>query len=102
LSSANSSVSFTICLFLGLFSFRYDANAFTPASPWGPFVILGPVCAVIAVTFLVSTFAPEARGHGVPEVAVGVLIYGLQQRFGHYYVVLCSRWPKSRASTSGA
>ncbi|HWE77814.1 MAG TPA: chloride channel protein [Pseudolabrys sp.] len=55
-------------LFLGDFAFRYDANLFTPASPWGIFVILVPVIGAIVVTFLVSTFAPEARGHGVPEV----------------------------------
>src|SRR5689334_18653288 len=30
-------------LFLGQFAFRYDANLFTPPSPWGPFVILVPV-----------------------------------------------------------
>jgi CIC family chloride channel protein len=55
-------------LFLGTASFHYDANVFTPPSPWGPFVILVPVIGAIAVTFLVSKFAPEARGHGVPEV----------------------------------
>ncbi|MEZ5832575.1 MAG: chloride channel protein [Dongiaceae bacterium] len=55
-------------LFLGQFSFRYDANIFTPASPWGIFVILVPVVGAIVVTFLVTKFAPEARGHGVPEV----------------------------------
>ena len=55
-------------LFLGRFSFLYDANLFTPASPWGALVILVPVIGGIAVTFLVSNFAPEAKGHGVPEV----------------------------------
>ncbi|MGH6680728.1 MAG: chloride channel protein [Bradyrhizobium sp.] len=55
-------------LFLGDLAFRYDANLFTPTSPWGIFVILVPVVGAIIVTFLVSTFAPEARGHGVPEV----------------------------------
>jgi chloride channel protein, CIC family len=55
-------------LFLGRFSLHYDANVFTPSSPWGPFVILVPVLGALAVTFLVSRFAPEARGHGVPEV----------------------------------
>ncbi len=54
--------------FLGQLSFGYDANLFTPASPWGPLVILVPVIGGLGVTFLVSTFAPEARGHGVPEV----------------------------------
>ncbi len=55
-------------LFLGQISFRYDANVFTPAGPWGPLVILVPVVGGLAVTFLVNNFAPEARGHGVPEV----------------------------------
>ena len=54
--------------FLKLFSFAYDANLFTPPSPWGPFVILVPVIGGLIVTFLIVTFAPEARGHGVPEV----------------------------------
>jgi chloride channel protein, CIC family len=30
--------------------------------------VLVPVIGGLAVTFLVSKFAPEARGHGVPEV----------------------------------
>ena len=54
--------------FLGVFSFQYDANVFTPTSPWGPLVILVPVIGGLGVTFLVKNFAPEARGHGVPEV----------------------------------
>ena len=55
-------------LFLGTASFHYDANLFTPPSPWGLWVILVPVAGALGVTFLVSHFAPEARGHGVPEV----------------------------------
>ncbi len=55
-------------MFLGHFVVRYDANLFTPPSPWGPFVILVPVIGAVGVTFLVSKFAPEAKGHGVPEV----------------------------------
>src|ERR1700739_373351 len=54
--------------FLKLFSFAYDASVFTPPSPWGPFVILVPVIGGLIVTFLIVNFAPEARGHGVPEV----------------------------------
>jgi chloride channel protein, CIC family len=54
--------------FLGVLSFDYDAGQFTPPAPWGAFVILVPVVGGIIVTFLVTTFAPEARGHGVPEV----------------------------------
>jgi CIC family chloride channel protein len=55
-------------LFLGQLSMVYDSNLFTPASPWGPWVILVPVIGGLGVTFIVNTFAPEAKGHGVPEV----------------------------------
>jgi chloride channel protein, CIC family len=55
-------------LFAGQFSAHYDANVFTAPAPWGALVILVPVLGAIVVTFLVSNFAPEARGHGVPEV----------------------------------
>ena len=54
--------------FLGQFSFLYDANVHTPSSPWGVYVIFVPVLGGLVVTFLVKNFAPEARGHGVPEV----------------------------------
>jgi CIC family chloride channel protein len=54
--------------FLGVISFNYNANLFTPPSPWGAWVILVPVAGGVIVTFLVQNFAPEARGHGVPEV----------------------------------
>jgi CIC family chloride channel protein len=62
-------------LFLGQLSFRFNANLFTPHAPWGAFVILVPVVGAIAVTFLVSRFAPEAKGHGVPEV-MDAIYYG--------------------------
>jgi chloride channel protein, CIC family len=55
-------------LFLRRVSAVFDANIHTPASPWGALVILVPVVGGLAVVFLVRTFAPEARGHGVPEV----------------------------------
>jgi chloride channel protein, CIC family len=55
-------------LFLGQLSFDYDANLHTPASPWGAWIIVVPVIGAIGVAFLVKTFAPEAKGHGVPEV----------------------------------
>ncbi|MGA7804059.1 chloride channel protein [Bradyrhizobium sp.] len=54
--------------FLGLFSTNYDASLFTPPGRWGVFIILVPVLGSILVTFLITKFAPEARGHGVPEV----------------------------------
>ncbi|WP_284947780.1 chloride channel protein [Acidisoma cladoniae] len=55
-------------MFLGHFDFAYNASLFTPASPWGPWVILVPVIGGMGVTWIVSNFAPEAKGHGVPEV----------------------------------
>jgi CIC family chloride channel protein len=55
-------------LFLGMFSLSYDANVHTPASPWGALVILVPIVGALGVAFLVKNFAPEAKGHGVPEV----------------------------------
>lgn len=55
-------------LFLGKFSGDYDANVHTPPSPWGALVILVPVAGAVGVVFLVKNFAPEAKGHGVPEV----------------------------------
>jgi len=54
--------------FLGVFSTAYDANNYTPGSPWGALVILVPVIGGLGVVALVRSFAPEARGHGVPEV----------------------------------
>ena len=54
--------------FRGLLAVDYDASLFTPRSPWGAFVILVPVVGGAIVTFLITKFAPEARGHGVPEV----------------------------------
>jgi CIC family chloride channel protein len=55
-------------LFLGKLSTVYDANTHTPASPWGPLVVLVPVLGALGVAWLVKNFAPEAKGHGVPEV----------------------------------
>jgi len=56
-------------LFLGQFSFDYNANIHTPASSsLGAWIIGVPVLGAIGVAFLVKTFAPEAKGHGVPEV----------------------------------
>ena len=54
--------------FLGQVSITFDANQFTPPGPWGPFIILVPAIGGLLVVFLVENFAPEARGHGVPEV----------------------------------
>jgi len=55
-------------LFHGHFSLTYDANVHSAISPWGVGIILVPVVGAVVVAFLVKTFAPEAKGHGVPEV----------------------------------
>lgn len=62
--------------FEGRLDFRYDANVFTRPSPWGALVILVPVVGAIGVTFLVTNFAPEAKGHGVPEVMDAIYYKG--------------------------
>jgi CIC family chloride channel protein len=54
--------------FLQTFSFAYDSSIFTPTNPWGAWVILVPAVGAIGVTFIITQFAPEAKGHGVPEV----------------------------------
>jgi H+/Cl- antiporter ClcA len=47
---------------------EFTANEFTATTRWGALVILVPVIGAVIVTFLVNNFAPEAKGHGVPEV----------------------------------
>ncbi len=61
--------------FLGTFSADYAARVHTLATPWGSWhipwgawIIAVPVVGALLVAFLVKTFAPEAKGHGVPEV----------------------------------
>jgi len=54
--------------FYQTFDLSYNANLHSPESPLGAWIILSPVAGAIVVAFLVKTFAPEAKGHGVPEV----------------------------------
>ncbi|WP_244561224.1 hypothetical protein [Bradyrhizobium canariense] len=54
--------------FNGRLSVAYDANVSEGPSPFGDFVLLAPVIGGLIVVFLVRRFAPEAKGHGVPEV----------------------------------
>ncbi len=63
-------------LFTGHAVIHYDANIFTAPAPWGPLVILVPVLGAVGVTFLVTNFAPEAKGHGVPEVMDAIYYKG--------------------------
>ena len=63
-------------MFLKQFSFAYDSSLFTPANPWGPWVILVPAVGAIGVTCIIANFAPEAKGHGVPEVMDAIYYNG--------------------------
>jgi chloride channel protein, CIC family len=54
--------------FYGHFSVDYDANLHADPSTWGWFVIFVPVIGGVGVIWLIKNFAPEAKGHGVPEV----------------------------------
>jgi len=62
--------------FLGIFSWEYNANVPTGPGPFGPLVILAPVIGGLIVLFLVRRYAPEARGHGVPEVMDSIYYQG--------------------------
>ena len=61
--------------FLGRLSFHYDTTLHTPPGPWGHAIVLAPVLGAFVVVFLVKNFAPEAKGHGVPEV-MDAIYYG--------------------------
>jgi CIC family chloride channel protein len=63
-------------MFLRQFSFVYDSSLFTPANPWGQWVILVPAVGAIGVTWIIASFAPEAKGHGVPEVMDAIYYNG--------------------------
>ena len=54
--------------FYGVFNFRYDANILEGPSPFGDFLLLSPIIGGLIVVWIVENFAPEAKGHGVPEV----------------------------------
>ncbi len=52
----------------GTLSIWYDANVSEGPSRFGDMVFLSPILGGLVVVFLVQRFAPEAKGHGVPEV----------------------------------
>jgi CIC family chloride channel protein len=52
----------------GRFALHYDANVSEGPSPLGNFLMLSPIIGGLIVVYVVKRFAPEAKGHGVPEV----------------------------------
>ena len=52
----------------GRLSVFYDANLSEAPSRFGDFVLFSPIIGGLIVVYLVKHFAPEAKGHGVPEV----------------------------------
>jgi CIC family chloride channel protein len=54
--------------YYGRFSYIYDANILEATSRFGDWIVLSPIVGGLIVVLLVRQFAPEAKGHGVPEV----------------------------------
>jgi len=54
-------------LFLGGVSVDYHTSQHTPLGPFGFAVVIVPALVALLVVFLLKNFAPEAKGHGVPE-----------------------------------
>ena len=52
----------------GTLSFFYNANVSEGPSRFGDLVLFSPIIGGLIVVFLVKRYAPEAKGHGVPEV----------------------------------
>lgn len=61
-------------LFLGKWSFHFNQNLHLAKSIFGIGIILIPVLVSFLVTWLVTTFAPEAKGSGIPAV-MGAIHY---------------------------
>lgn len=63
-------------LFYGQLSFHLEPEAHLLPSAWGWGVIFIPVIGSIIVTWITNTMAPQARGHGVPEVMNAIHHHG--------------------------
>lgn len=57
--------------FQGTLSFK-AVGEISPISAWGKWVILVPAVGLMLANFITEKWAPEAKGHGVPEVMAAV------------------------------
>ncbi|PHP67562.1 chloride channel protein [Zhengella mangrovi] len=62
--------------FYGIISPELEPNKYGDPSVWGAGIILVPVIGGLIVVWIVQTFAPEAKGHGVPEVMYAIYHQG--------------------------
>lgn len=58
--------------FAGQLSPHYDANIHTAGSYLGWLIIFVPAIAGLVVIYLIKNHAPQAKGHGVPEVMYAI------------------------------
>ena len=58
--------------FQGEISFLYNSEV-SFVSRWGWMVIFVPAAGILLANFITEKWAPEAKGHGVPEVMVAVM-----------------------------
>ncbi|MCS4503135.1 chloride channel protein [Arhodomonas aquaeolei] len=66
--------------FLGRFDVHLQPDTHIDPSIWGWGVVFVPVVGAIIVTWIIRTLAPEARGHGVPEVMHAIYYHGGEMR----------------------
>lgn len=64
--------------FFGKLSYFYNASLHAPIVPIALAIIFIPIAGAVLVTFLTENFAPEAKGHGVPEA-----IYAIYYKHGN-------------------
>src|ERR1700752_2052842 len=54
--------------FNGRLSYLYDANISEGPSRFGDLILFSPIVGGLVAVYLAERLAPEAKGHGVPEV----------------------------------
>ena len=85
-------------LFLGRFSFDLRCECSHRSFSLGCVGHCVPVLGAVGVAYLVKTFAPEAKGHGVPEVMDAIYYHDGKIRSSWRP---SSRWPRPSRSAAG-